>query len=304
MTSTREKRARRIAGDAQEEEVVRVHQRDDEISDISKESTIKPKKKKPKTRNNVSVTIECITKLDKESVKKLQQQRETLSAQGIAENYPIQNSISPKLFDTVALFLHLNKTIEKMYDMTKEEDVKKFAVYLQENEKTVVNLLVQHFINNTKNEDISMKLKQMFPKISPNTDSFVWYLNFTTIVNDNNLEPDEQLGVIAVHKQNFLKSVKGPSAVKEVMKEQIFQDDEKHGKAPRNLMEYAKKFVAIQKEREDAYKKTLARGDKYDLRDYYEARPTHENGAGSESGHPRYKGKNYQQTKDMYGVKN
>ena len=67
-----------------------------------------------------------------------------------------------------------NKTIEKMYDMTKEEDVKKFAVYLQENEKTVVNLLVQHFINNTKNEDISMKLKQMFPKISPNTDSFVF----------------------------------------------------------------------------------------------------------------------------------
>ena len=121
--------------------------------------------------------------------------------------------------------------------MTKEEDIQEFAAYLQEHEKTVMNLLVQHFINNTRNEDISMKLKQMFPKISPTNDSFVWYLNFTTIANDNNLEPDEQLGVIAVHKQNFMKSVKGPSAVKEVMKEQIFQDDEKHGKAPRNLME-------------------------------------------------------------------
>ena len=59
--------------------------------------------------------------------------------------------------------------------MTKEEDIQQFAAYLQEHEKTVMNLLVQHFINNTKNEDISMKLKQMFPKISPTNDSFVWY---------------------------------------------------------------------------------------------------------------------------------
>ena len=144
--TTREKRTRKSTGNSQEEEVIRVHQEDDEISDISKESTIKPKKKKPKTRNNVSVTIECITKLDKESVKRLQQQRETLNAQGIADRYPIQNSISPKLFDTVALFLHLNKTIGRMYDMTKEEDIQEFAAYLQEHEKTVMNLLVQHFI--------------------------------------------------------------------------------------------------------------------------------------------------------------
>ena len=95
MTSTREKRTRKSAGNAQEEEVIRVHQNDDEISDISKESTIRPKKKKPKTRNNVSVTIECITKLDKESVKRLQQHRETLNAQGIADSYPIQNSYEP-----------------------------------------------------------------------------------------------------------------------------------------------------------------------------------------------------------------
>ena len=90
--TTREKRTRKSTGNSQEEEVIRVQQEDDEISDISKESTIKPKKKKPKTRNNVSVTIECITKLDKESVKRLQQQRETLNAQGIADRYPIQKS--------------------------------------------------------------------------------------------------------------------------------------------------------------------------------------------------------------------
>ena len=88
--------------------------------EISKESTYLPRKKKQKTRNNVSVTIECITKLDRESVKKLQSQRETLLAQGIADRYPIQNSISTKLYDTVALFLLLNKTIDTVYDMENE----------------------------------------------------------------------------------------------------------------------------------------------------------------------------------------
>ena len=32
----------------------------------------------------------------------------------------------------------------------------------------VLNLLVQHFINDNRNDDISMKLKGMIPKISPN----------------------------------------------------------------------------------------------------------------------------------------
>ena len=218
----------------------------------------------------------------------------TLLAQGIEKHYPLQNSISTKLFDTVALFLLLNKKIDTVYDMECEEDLKKFAKYLEENEKTVMNLMVQNFINNTKNDDVTMKLKNMLPKIAPNMDCLIWHLNFTTIANDRQLETDEQLGVIAVHKQKFMTAIKGPTAVKEVMKEQIFQDDEKHGEAPRTLMKYAKKFVGIQKEREEAYKKTLSRGDKYDLRDYYETKPTLENGAGN----PRYKGKNYQQTKD------
>ena len=55
---------------------------------------------------------------------------------------------------------------------------------------------------------------------------------------DHQLEPDEQLGVIAVHKQKFMTSVKGPTAVKEVMKEQIFQDDEKHGYEPPQRIEH------------------------------------------------------------------
>ena len=72
--------------------------------------------------------------MDKESVRKLQQQRETLLAQGIEKHYPLQNSISTKLFDidTVALFLLLNKTIDTVYDMENEEDLKKFAKYLEE----------------------------------------------------------------------------------------------------------------------------------------------------------------------------
>ena len=81
-----------------------------------------------------------------------------------------------------------------------------------------------------------MKLKNMLPKIAPNTDCLIWYLNFTTIVNDHQLEPDEQLGVIAVHKQKFMTSVKGPTAVKEVMKEQIFQDDEKQLRISRSIL--------------------------------------------------------------------
>jgi len=165
MTSTKEKRTRKGVNETREE-IIRVQQRDDEISEISAESTILPKKKRQKTRNNVSVTIEVITKLDKESVRKLQQQRETLLAQGIEKHYPLQNSISTKLFDTVALFLLLNKKIDTVYDMECEEDLKKFAKYLEENEKTVMNLMVQNFINNTKNDDITMKLKNMLPKIA------------------------------------------------------------------------------------------------------------------------------------------
>ena len=104
MTSTKEKRTRKGV-DETKEEAIWVHQKDDEISEISAESTIIPKKKRQKTRNNASVTIEVITKLDKESVRRLQQQRETLLAQGVEKHYPLQNSISTKLFDTVALFL-------------------------------------------------------------------------------------------------------------------------------------------------------------------------------------------------------
>ena len=84
----------------------------DDISEISKESTCLPKRKRAKTRDNVSVTIEVMTRLDKENVQKLQRQRETLIAQGISESYPLQNSISPKLYDTIGQFLLLMKKTE------------------------------------------------------------------------------------------------------------------------------------------------------------------------------------------------
>ena len=52
-----------------------------------------------------------------------------------------------------------------------EEDLKKFAKYLEENEKTVMNLMVQNFINNTKNDDITMKLKNMLPTVGDHSQS-------------------------------------------------------------------------------------------------------------------------------------
>ena len=92
----------------------------DIMSEISQESTL-PKKKRPKTRNSVSVTIEVMTKLDKDNIQKLQRQRETLIAQGISKSYPFQNSISPKLYDTIGQFLLLQEATDIEYDMEKEQ---------------------------------------------------------------------------------------------------------------------------------------------------------------------------------------
>ena len=139
----------------------------DDISEISKESTYLPKKKRTKTRNNVSVTIEVMTRLDKENVQKLQRQRETLIAQGISESYPLQNSISPKLYDTIGQLLLLQDATDVEYDMEKENDIQKFAQYLQKNEKTVLELLVQQYIHDVPNDDVAQKLKNMLPQINP-----------------------------------------------------------------------------------------------------------------------------------------
>ena len=62
------------------------------------------------------------------------------------------------------------------------------------------------------------------------------------MASDNKLDEEQQLGVIAAHKSKFTTVVKGPSAVKEVMKAQLFGDDAKHGPTPTRLKEYAKKF--------------------------------------------------------------
>ena len=91
------------------------------------------------------MTIEVMTRLDKENVQKLQRQRETLIAQGISDSYPFQNSISPKLYDTIGQFLLLQEATDVEYDMEKETDMKKFAQYLERNEKTVLDLLVQTY---------------------------------------------------------------------------------------------------------------------------------------------------------------
>ena len=90
--------------------------------------------------------------------------------------------------------------------------------------------------------------------------------------------------------------MKGPTAVKEIMKAQLFQDDTKFGPTPTRLLGYAKKFSQIQRERERDYKKTLSRGDKYDLKEYqYDPKKSAPTG---DSRNPRYKGTNYKPWKD------
>ena len=86
----------------------------------------------------VSVTIEVITKLDKDSVQRLQRQRETLIAQNISDRYPFQNSIFLNFYDTVAQLLLLNDTIEKEYTMEDDNDMTSFANYTRMYEQDCV----------------------------------------------------------------------------------------------------------------------------------------------------------------------
>ena len=90
---TKTERERRVEIAEEKEETPKIPNDMDAISDISKETTIILRKKKQKTRKNVSVTIEVITKLDKVSIQKLQQQRETFITQNIAASWAIRVSL-------------------------------------------------------------------------------------------------------------------------------------------------------------------------------------------------------------------
>ena len=70
----------------------------------------------------------------------------------------------------IALSLLLNEATEEAYDMEREDDAVKFAKHLEDNEKTAMSSLVQNFINNSKRDDVSMKLRGVKPKINPNLD--------------------------------------------------------------------------------------------------------------------------------------
>ena len=45
--------------------------------------------------------------------------------------------------------------------MEKENDMKRFAQFLERNEKTVLDLLVQQYIHDVRNDDITQKFKNM-----------------------------------------------------------------------------------------------------------------------------------------------
>ena len=138
----------------------------DDISETSKESTCLPKKKRTKARGDASVAIEAMTRLDKESVQKLQRRRETLIAQGVSESYPLQNSISPKLCDAVGRLLLLQDATDVERDMEKESDTQKFAQRLQKSEKTALELLAQQRVHDVRSDDVAQKLKSMLPQIT------------------------------------------------------------------------------------------------------------------------------------------
>ena len=50
-------------------------------------------------------------------------------------------------------FLLLNETIEKECNVEEEDYVKSFAKHIEENEKTVLSLLAQYFINDQRVDD-------------------------------------------------------------------------------------------------------------------------------------------------------
>ena len=45
--------------------------------------------------------------------------------------------------------------------------------------------------------------KNMIPAIDPSKNCLNWYLSFTTMANDNKLDDEQQLGVVATHKSKF-----------------------------------------------------------------------------------------------------
>ena len=123
------------------------NQHEDNISDVSKESTHAPREKRAKTRSNVSVTIEATTKLDKEKAQKLQRQRETLIAQGASKtkSYALRSKQRfPKaLWRNWSTRLSLlNGATDEEFDMEKEQELKRFVQYLVKSEKVVLELTV------------------------------------------------------------------------------------------------------------------------------------------------------------------
>ena len=125
----------------------------DDVSEISKESMKEPKRRKTKTRDDASATIEVIAKLDKESIQKLQRQRETLIAQGASKSYPLQNSVSPKLYDAIGQLSLLNGATDEEFDMEKEQELKRFAQRLEKSEKAALELLAQQRIHGVRDDD-------------------------------------------------------------------------------------------------------------------------------------------------------
>ena len=149
------------------------------------------------------MTIEATTKLDKEKAQKLQRQRETLIAQGASKSYPLQSSVSPKLYDAIGQLLLLSGATDEEFDMEKEQELKRFAQRLEKSEKAVLELLAQRCNHDVRSDDVTQKLKNATPTINPSQSCLSWRLSFTTMANDNKLDEEQQLGVIAAHKSKF-----------------------------------------------------------------------------------------------------
>ena len=57
----------------------------------------------------------------------------------------------------------------------------------------MLDLLVQQYIHDIRNDDVAQKLKNMIPAIDPSKSCLNWYLSFTTMANDNKLDDEQQL---------------------------------------------------------------------------------------------------------------
>lgn len=55
--------------------------------------------------------------------------------------------------------------------------------YMENNEKTMLDLLVQQHINDNRNDDVAMRFKQMMPNITSNQYCLRYFINSASVIH-------------------------------------------------------------------------------------------------------------------------